>query len=75
MNTRRAGRWPDLVQAFARLWRGIAGDTGVLMMLFGAPLLYSALYPLPYSREDVQQVPIAIVDQDRSSCRSNWSGS
>ena len=66
MNTRRAGRWPDLVQAFARLWRGIAGDTGVLMMLFGAPLLYSALYPLPYSREDVQQVPIAIVDQDRS---------
>ena len=56
-----------LLAAFATFWRAALGDAGVLTMLFGAPLLYAFFYPLPYERQVVEQVPIAIVDQDRSA--------
>lgn len=57
----------QLWQGFAATWRAIAGDAGVLMLLFIAGILYSFFYPLPYSRESVQQVAVAVVDQDQSA--------
>lgn len=58
---REAGR------AFAATWRAIFMDKAALLLLFVAGVIYSFFYPLPYSRETVQQVPIAIVDQDASA--------
>lgn len=42
-------------------------DKGVLMLWLLAPLAYAFFYPWPYSREVVQQVPVAVVDADQSS--------
>jgi ABC-2 type transport system permease protein len=53
--------------AFVATWRGILADKAALLLLFVAGVVYSFFYPLPYSRESVQQVPIAIVDQDASA--------
>ncbi|QPF71654.1 ABC transporter permease [Roseateles sp. DAIF2] len=50
-----------------RTWRSVLGDAGVLLMLAIAPLLYSFFYPWPYSTEQLQRVPVALVDQDHSA--------
>lgn len=47
-------------------WRAVLGDAGVLLMLLIAPLIYSFFYPWPYSTEQLQRVPVALVDQDHS---------
>lgn len=53
--------------AFAGTWRAMLSDAGALMVLFAGGLVYSFFYPLPYARETVQRVPVAVVDQDRSA--------
>jgi len=53
--------------AFIGTWRAMLGDVGALMLLFAGGLAYSFFYPLPYSREAVQHVPVAVVDQDDSA--------
>lgn len=58
---RRTGR------AFIDTWRAMLSDLGVVTLLFVGGVLYSFFYPLPYSRESVLQVPVAIVDQDQSA--------
>jgi ABC-2 type transport system permease protein len=55
------------VEAFVATWRAMLGDGAALTLLFAGGFVYSFFYPLPYSRENVQQVPIAIVDQDHSA--------
>lgn len=40
------------------------GDAAALTLLFVGGVVYSFFYPLPYSHETVQQVPIEVVDQD-----------
>lgn len=60
--TPRAG----LIASFAATWRAILADKAVLMVLFVGGLVYSFFYPLPYANEVVEQVPVAIVDQDHS---------
>ncbi|WKB52700.1 ABC transporter permease [Eleftheria terrae] len=62
MNALRAGG-----AAFLATWRAMLGDTGALMLLFAGGLVYSFFYPLPYARESVQRVPVAVVDQDHSA--------
>lgn len=42
-------------------------DIGALMLLFVGGIAYSFFYPLPYSREAVEQVPVAVVDEDDSA--------
>lgn len=42
-------------------------DTGVMLLVLIAPLLYSVLYPLPYLNPQVLQVPVAVVDEDGST--------
>ena len=53
--------------AFLATWRAMLTDKGALTLLFVGGVLYSFFYPLPYAREVVQRVPVAVVDQDRSS--------
>lgn len=53
--------------SFAATWRAMLGDVGAILLLFVAGVIYSFFYPLPYSRESVQQVPVAVVDQDLSA--------
>lgn len=42
-------------------------DSGVLLLLVGAPVLYGFFYPWFYSTEVVTRVPVAVVDLDHSS--------
>ncbi|AKJ32097.1 ABC transporter permease [Caldimonas brevitalea] len=53
--------------AFVQTWRAVLHDAGALTLLFVATLIYSFFYPLPYSAEQVQRVPVVVVDQDRSA--------
>ena len=57
----------DTWRGFIGTWRAMLGDTGALMLLFVGGLVYSFFYPLPYAHETVQQVPVMVVDQDRSA--------
>ena len=52
--------------AFLATWRAMLTDKGALTLLFVGGVLYSFFYPLPYTKEVVQRVPVAVVDQDRS---------
>ena len=53
--------------AFRATWRAMLTDKGALTLLFIGGIIYSFFYPLPYSTEIVQRVPVAVVDQDRSA--------
>ncbi|MGK5027539.1 ABC transporter permease [Janthinobacterium sp. RB2R34] len=54
-------------RSFLATWRAMLTDKGALTLLFVGGVLYSFFYPLPYTKEVVQRVPVAVVDQDRSS--------
>lgn len=53
--------------AFLATWRAMLTDKGALTLLFVGGVLYSFFYPLPYTKEVVQRVPVVVVDQDRSA--------
>lgn len=52
----------DLIDAFKRIFT----DKGVLLLLVGAPILYSFFYPWFYAPQIVRRVPVAVVVQDNS---------
>ena len=58
------------MKAFFHIWgreyQSIFGDTGVLLIFFGAILAYPLIYPIPYSHEVLRDVPVAVVDMDHS---------
>jgi ABC-2 type transport system permease protein len=58
------------MMAFLRTWlneyRRIAGDAGALLIFFGAIIVYPIVYPVPYSKEVLKNVPIAVIDMDHS---------
>ena len=41
-------------------------DPGALLVLVGAIFLYSFFYPIPYQPQVLREVPVAVVDQDRT---------
>jgi len=47
-------------------YRRIFSDLGVVLIFFGAIGVYSIFYPMPYLNEVVTQVPVVVVDHDRS---------
>lgn len=59
--------WKGLASAFLQTWRAMLRDPAALLLLFGAGVLYSFFYPLPYAHETVRQVPIVVVDEDRTA--------
>ena len=42
-------------------------DPGVMVIMIGAIGFYSFIYPLPYSREVLSQVPLTVIDMDNSA--------
>ncbi len=46
---------------------------GALMILIGAPLIYSVFYPLPYQLAIVEDVPVVIWDADNSAESRDWA--
>jgi ABC-2 type transport system permease protein len=58
------------VRTFARAFvaecRGIFLDPGAALILVGALVLYAFFYPTPYLSQVLKDVPVVVVDQDRS---------
>ena len=46
--------------------RRVARDPGALLVLAGAVVLYSVFYPIPYLPQVLREVPVAVVDLDRT---------
>jgi ABC-2 type transport system permease protein len=53
--------------AFASEWRRVLADRSVLGLFILAPLVYGVYYPRPYLGQLVRDVPIAVVDHDRTA--------
>jgi ABC-2 type transport system permease protein len=53
-------------RAFLDEVRGALRDPGALLVLVGAIVLYAFFYPTPYRREVLKEVPVAVVDLDRT---------
>ena len=53
--------------AFTSEWRRVLADRGVLSLFVIAPLVYGFYYPQPYLGQLVRDVPIAVVDDDRTA--------
>lgn len=56
-----------VLSAYLATWRAVFADTAVLIVLFGAGLVYSFFYPWPYAGEAVRRAPVAVVDLDRGA--------
>lgn len=54
------------LQGFLGTLASVFKDKGVLLMLIIAPIIYGFFYPWPYRSEVVTEVPVGIVDNDRS---------
>lgn len=59
------------MKRFATLYRyelqTIIYDKGVLLIFIGAVIIYSFFYPIPYLPEVLKEVPIIVVDEDRTA--------
>jgi ABC-2 type transport system permease protein len=51
--------------------RRVLGDQGALSMIVLAPVLYGLLYPQPYLGQLLRDIPVAVVDQDRTELSRN----
>lgn len=58
---------PGVGSAFASEWRRVLADRSVLGLFVLAPLIYGVYYPQPYLGQLVRNVPIAVVDDDRTA--------
>lgn len=47
-------------------FRAIFADRGVLLVMGVAVVFYAFVYPLPYAKEVLRTVPVAVVDRDHS---------
>lgn len=47
--------------------KSIFADRSILLTMFGGIIMYSILYPLPYSQQVSRNVEIVVIDYDRSS--------
>lgn len=56
-----------LLRGYVDTLRCALRDTGALLLLVAAPVLYGFFYPWPYAQQAVTRVPVAIVDQDHTS--------
>jgi ABC-2 type transport system permease protein len=48
-------------------FRSILSDSGAVLILVGAVVFYSIVYPIPYRPEVLKEVPVVVVDLDRSA--------
>lgn len=61
----------DVIRIWKQEYKNIFADWGVLLIFFGAILIYPFFYPIPYSNEVLKDVPIAVVDLNRSQLSRN----
>ena len=47
--------------------RALISDKGAILVLLIAPILYAFFYPLPYKTEQIVDLPLGVVDLDRTS--------
>jgi ABC-2 type transport system permease protein len=52
-------------------FRRVLGDQGAFSMIVLAPVIYGLLYPQPYLGQVLRNIPIAVVDQDRTGLSRN----
>ena len=52
--------------AFIGEWRRVLADRGVFSLMIVAPVFYGVFYPQPYLGQLVRDIPIAVVDDDRT---------
>lgn len=60
-----------LATAFRAELRAILGDRQVRMIVLLALVIYALIYPLPYRAELLRDVPVVLVDQDRSTASAD----
>ncbi len=53
--------------AFRAVFAAILADRAAALLLFVSPLLYAVFYPSAYAGEIVVEVPVVVVDMDRSA--------
>jgi ABC-2 type transport system permease protein len=63
----------QLISGFTRELARMRGDKGAMLVLVGAIFIYAAFYPLPYSREVLKDLPVSVVDLDRSVASREFS--
>ncbi|MBN2630783.1 MAG: ABC transporter permease [Rhodobacteraceae bacterium] len=51
--------------------RALFGDAQVLSILLVSLLIYAVIYPLPYRAELLRDVPVVLVDQDRTTASAD----
>ncbi len=56
----------QIFQVWINEYRIIFSDFGILLIFFGAILIYPFFYPLPYTNEVLKDVPVAVVDMNHS---------
>lgn len=57
----------SLSRVWAREFRLVVRDPGVLLFFFGLPLLYPVVYTLIYNTEVIRDLPVAVVDHSRTA--------
>src|SRR5262249_56638399 len=57
---------PGIAGAFAAEWRRVVNDRSVFSLFVLGPVLYGFLYPQPYLGQLLKDIPIAVVDGDRT---------
>ncbi len=57
----------EICRGYRLTWQAVFRDRGAMLLLFGAGIIYSFFYPLPYEAEQVDRSPVAVVDQDATA--------
>lgn len=57
----------ELWRGYRLTWQAVFRDRGAMLLLFGAGIIYSFFYPLPYEAEQVDRSPVAVIDQDATA--------
>lgn len=60
----------DAINETGRVWldelKKIFSDGGVMLLLFGATIIYPVIYSITYNPEVLDETPIAVIDEDNS---------
>lgn len=56
----------DFTTTIRNEFRAIFGDAGVILILILAPLIYSTIYSLTYGTQVLRNIPIGIIDDDKT---------
>lgn len=61
----------SIIKVIGYEWKKIIMDFLAVTMLFAGAAFYSVYYPFPYSKEIVRELPVGVVDMDKSDLSMN----